>query len=316
MKMAKYPLLIITGPTAVGKTELSLKIAEKVRGEIISADSMQIYRFMDIGTAKASAEDRARIKHHMIDIINPDEKYSVAQYQKEVDRLIREISAKGSLPILVGGTGLYIRAVVQGFLFPEMEVNYQLRAELNEIARKHGSAYLHQKLAEIDPDQARKIHPNDLRRIIRGIEIYKETGHNMTYYLEKQKNAPPRYNTLKIGLIRDREELYSRINARVDQMIEEGLVEEINNIIKDGYKMSATALQGLGYKEIIGYLKNEYSLEEAKEILKRNTRHYAKKQITWFKAEKDIHWFNLTGLNTGEAYQEILCLIANWKKDI
>lgn len=314
--MAKYPLLIITGPTAVGKTELSLKIAEELQGEIISADSMQIYRYMDIGTAKASAEERKRVRHHMIDIINPDETYSVADYQQEADRLIREICARGSLPIMVGGTGLYIRAVIQGFLFPEMETNHQLRAELTEMARKYGNEYLHQKLAGIDPEHARKIHPNDLRRIIRAIEIFQETGHNMTYYLEKQKYTPPRYNTLKIGLIREREELYDRINKRVDLMIKKGLVEEVKNIIKAGFNMSATALQGLGYKEIIGYLKGDYPLEEAIRILKKNTRNYAKKQITWFNREKDLHWFNLTGKSDIKVYQEIMALISKWDRDL
>lgn len=314
--MAKYPLLIITGPTAVGKTELSLKIAEELQGEIISADSMQIYRYMDIGTAKASAEERKRVRHHMIDIINPDETYSVADYQQEADRLIREICARGSLPIMVGGTGLYIRAVIQGFLFPEMETNHQLRAELTEMARKYGNEYLHQKLAEIDPEHARKIHPNDLRRIIRAIEIFQETGHNMTYYLEKQKYTPPRYNTLKVGLIREREELYDRINKRVDLMIKKGLVEEVKNIIKAGFNMSATALQGLGYKEIIGYLKGDYPLEEAIRILKKNTRNYAKKQITWFNREKDLHWFNLTGKSDIKVYQEIMALISKWDRDL
>lgn len=314
--MAKYPLLIITGPTAVGKTELSLKIAEELQGEIISADSMQIYRYMDIGTAKASAEERKRVRHHMIDIINPDETYSVADYQQEADRLIREICARGSLPIMVGGTGLYIRAVIQGFLFPEMETNHQLRAELTEMARKYGNEYLHQKLAEFDPEHARKIHPNDMRRIIRAIEIFQETGHNMTYYLEKQKYTPPRYNTLKIGLIREREELYDRINKRVDLMIKKGLVEEVKNIIKAGFNMSATALQGLGYKEIIGYLKGDYPLEEAIRILKKNTRNYAKKQITWFNREKDLHWFNLTGKSDIKVYQEIMALISKWDRDL
>jgi len=314
--MVKYPLLVITGPTAVGKTELSLKLAEELHGEIISADSMQIYRYMDIGTAKATAEERKRIKHYMIDIINPDETYSLADYQKEADRLIREISARGYLPIMVGGTGLYIRAVVQGFLLPEMEVNHQLRAELREMASKHGNEYLHQKLAEIDPEHARKMHPNDLRRIIRAIEIFEETGRNMSYYLEKQKNTPPRYNTLKIGLNRNREELYERVNQRVDLMIKEGLVDEIKNIIKAGYNISTTALQGLGYKEIIGYLNGEYSLEEAINLLKKNTRNYAKRQITWFKREKDLHWFNLTGKSESKVYQEIMALISRWDRDL
>ena len=173
---------------------------------------------------------------------------------------------------MVGGTGLYIRAVIQGFLFPEMETNHQLRAELTEMARKYGNEYLHQKLAEIDPEHARKIHPNDLRRIIRAIEIFQETGHNMTYYLEKQKYTPPRYNTLKIGLIREREELYDRINKRVDLMIKKGLVEEVKNIIKAGFNMSATALQGLGYKEIIGYLKGDYPWKRRSESLKKHQK--------------------------------------------
>ncbi len=311
--MDRLPLLVITGPTAVGKTELSLRIAEKYNGEIISADSMQIYRYMDIGTAKVGLKERENIKHHLIDIINPDEEFSVAEYQKRVDILIPEILERKALPVLVGGTGLYIKAVVDGFLFPEMEKDEELRYSLERDADRYGSEYLHDRLKEIDPELAKKLHPNDRRRIIRAIEIYEKTGYNYSYYMRKQEERPSRYNTLKIGLIRDREELYSRINKRVDLMIEKGLVEEIKNLFELGYNLSITAFQGLGYKEIIGYLEQKYSLEEAVRILKKNTRNYAKRQISWFKREKDINWFNLSTLDGDMVYEKIIELIDKWQ---
>ena len=310
--MDRLPLLVITGPTAVGKTELSLKIAEKYRGEIISADSMQIYRYMDIGTAKVEPQERRNIKHHLIDIINPDEEFSVAEYQKRVDKLILEIRERKALPILVGGTGLYIKAVVDGFLFPEMKTDDGLRHRLEDEAASNGNEYLHDRLKEIDPELAEKLHPNDLRRIIRAIEVYEKTGYTYTYFMRKQEERPSRYNTLIVGLLRDREELYSRINKRVDLMIKKGLVEELNYLFSLGYSLSMTAFQGLGYKEIIGYLDKKYSLDEAVRILKRNTRHYAKRQITWFKREKDINWFNLSRVNQDIIYEEIIELINKW----
>lgn len=311
--MDKYPLLVITGPTAVGKTKLSLKIAERFNGEIISADSMQIYRYMDIGTAKLSLHERKNIRHYMLDIINPDEEFSVAEYQKRVNKLIPELIKRKSLPILVGGTGLYIKAVVEGFLFPEINRETGLRNKLEEEAAKFGNEHLHFKLKEVDPELAEKLHPNDLRRVIRGLEIYKETGHTQSYYQKKQEERPSRYNTLKIGLIRDREELYSRINKRVDLMLKSGLVEEIIELVNRGYNLSITSFQCLGYKEIIGFLKNEYSLEEATRILKRNTRRFAKRQISWFKREKDINWFNLSRKSQDRIYEEIIELISNWQ---
>lgn len=307
-----YPLLVILGPTAAGKTRLSLELAREVRGEIISADSMQIYRGMDIGTAKASLEKRRTIKHHLIDIVDPDQEFSVADFQKRVDRLIPQIIARGHLPMLVGGTGLYIKAVVEGFLFPEMESDPKLRKKLKQEAEEYGNQYLHNQLKEIDPELADKLHPNDLRRIIRGIEVYQQTGKTITYFKKKQAEKPSRYRALKIGLIRDREELYARINKRVDLMIEEGLVDEVKGLLKKGYDLSSTALQGLGYKEIIGYLKGEYDLNEAIRILKRNTRYFAKRQLTWFKRDPDIHWFNLSKLDQQEVYEGVLKLIDNF----
>ncbi len=312
--MDKYPLLVILGPTAVGKTELSLEIAEKIHGEIISADSMQIYREMNIGTAKASQAERTRIEHHLIDIVNPDQDFSVADYQERVDTLIPRIIEKECTPILIGGTGLYIKALIQGFLFPEMKTNTELRNKLEKEAEKYGNEYIHNKLKEIDIELANKLHPNDLRRVIRGIEVFNETGNTITYYKKKQEATPKRYNSLKIGLTRERESLYQRINHRIDIMIENGLVNEVKYLLDSGYDIGTTALQGLGYKEIIGYLNNEYSFEEAVRILKRDTRHFAKRQLTWFNRDKDIHWFNLSQKSTTAVYNEIMDLILEWSK--
>lgn len=311
--MEKYPLVVLLGPTAVGKTELSLKLAEEVQGEIISADSMQIYRKMDIGTAKVSKQEQQRVKHHLIDIIDPDEEFSVAQYQEMVDNLIPEIIARDKLPIMVGGTGLYIKAVVDGFLFPEMETDYQLREELQEIASKKGNNYLHEQLKKIDPELANNLHPNDLRRIIRGIEVYRKTGKTVSYFKKKQQEKPERYRTLKLGLTRDREELYTRIDIRVDKMIQEGLVNEVKDLLQQGYQLSSTALLGLGYKEIVGFLKGDYDLDKAVRLLKRNTRHFAKRQLTWFRREEDIHWFNLSKNSQEDVLKKAIALIKEWR---
>ncbi|MFW6281700.1 MAG: tRNA (adenosine(37)-N6)-dimethylallyltransferase MiaA [bacterium] len=310
--MDKYPLLVILGPTAVGKTDLSLEISKKYKGEIISADSMQIYRKMNIGTAKIKPNEMNNIKHHMIDIINPDEDFSVAEYQEMVDQLIPEIIKRGSLPIMVGGTGLYIKSVVQGFIFPDMDTDFKLRKKLEEQAEKFGNEYIHKKLRNIDPELAERLHPNDLRRIIRGIEIYKVTGHTTTYFKKKQEKFPPRYNTLKIGLKRDRQELYKRINQRVDIMIEQGLVDEVKELINFGYNTESTAFQGLGYKEIVSYFENECSLDEAVRILKRDTRHFAKRQLTWFRRDHEIKWINLTNKTKTNVIKEAKNKIEDW----
>lgn len=309
--MGRYPLLVILGPTAVGKTELSLKIAQETDGEIISADSMQIYKEMDIGTAKVSEIDQKSIKHHMIDILNPDFNFSVADYKEKVDKIIPEIIKRDHLPILAGGTGLYIKAVIDGFLFPDMNKDYELRKKLKEYADKYGNKYIHNKLKKIDPQLAENVHPNDIKRVIRGIEVYKQTGKTLTHYKKLQKKRPDRYNALKIGLKRNRQELYKRINKRVDIMLEKGLIEEVKKLLNNGYNISSTAMQGLGYKEIIGYLEGEYDLKEAIRILKRDTRRFAKRQISWFKRDPEIKWFNLSCENKMIVYKEILKLIYN-----
>ncbi len=304
----RYFLPVILGPTASGKTELSLKIAEKFNAEIISADSMQIYKDMNIGTAKVSTEIQNNIPHHMLDIVTPDREFSVADYQKKVDKLIPDIYRRKKIPLMVGGTGLYIKAVTEGFLLPEMDSNEKLKRKLRKLAKEKGNKFVHNKLAKIDPRLAEKLHPNDLRRVIRGIEIFVQTGKTKTFYTNKQKS--PRYRILKIGLYREREELYRRINRRVDKMIEKGLIEEVKYLCNN-YNLSKTARQALGYKEIISYLEGEIDPGEAVRIIKRDTRHYAKKQFTWFKRDKSINWFNLSQMEVVEVNEECISLIKN-----
>ena len=305
-----YPLLIILGPTAVGKTELSIRIARKINAEIISADSMQIYKDMDIGTAKASTEIREEIPHHLINEISPEKKFSVAEFQARVDQLIPKIIDRGNWPMMVGGTGLYINAVVDGFMLPEMEPDKELRSKLQKEAKEKGNEYVHDKLKEIDPDLAEKLHPNDLRRVIRGIEIYQKTGKTKTYYRKKQEKRPPRYNALKIGLTRKREELYQRINKRVDLMMEDGLLDEVKELLAN-YNPGKTARQALGYKELIKYLDREIELKEAIRLIKRDTRHLAKKQLTFFRRDDEINWFNLSECKKELVYQDVINNIEN-----
>ncbi len=298
-------LAVILGPTAVGKTELSLRIADSLKAEIISADSMQVYREMDIGTAKAGSSVRREIPHHMLDIISPEEEFSVAEYQKQVDKLIPEIYSREHLPLMVGGTGLYIRAVTEGFMLPDMDKDKKLREKLKQKASQNGNKAVHQKLAEIDPELAEKLHPNDLRRVIRGIEIYRQTGRTKTYFRKKQEDRPPRYKYIKFGLTRPREELYNRINKRVDKMMESGLEKEVR-FLYENYSLSKTALQAVGYKELIKYFTGDCDKEEAIRLIKRNTRHLAKKQLTWFKRDPDIIWFNVSQKDSSAIKDEII----------
>ena len=285
-----------------------MKLAEILNAEIISADSMQIYKEMNIGTAKISKKIREKIPHHMIDIIEPNKNFSVADYQEYIDNLIPEIINKGKVPLMVGGTGLYINAVVDGFMLPDMEPNHDLRKDLRQKANIHGNEYVHDILKEIDPPLAKKLHPNDLRRVIRGIEIYEITGKTKSYYKAKQENKKERYKTIKIGLKRDREELYQRINERVEKMVEKGLIEEVK-YLKNKYNLSKTAVQALGYKEIIAYLNDEYDIEEAKRIIKRDSRHYAKKQLSFFKRDEKINWFNLSNVKQTKILKKIFTLV-------
>lgn len=297
--MKKIPLMVIVGPTAVGKTALSLELAEKLDGEIISADSMQIYQGMDIGTAKPSAAEKARIRHHLIDVIPPTETFNVQDWITCAEEAIQDITRRGKAPIVSGGTGLYVNALIDGFLFPDTSADPELRRELEQRGRENPAA-LHKELADVDPETAERLHPNDIRRVVRALEVYHRTGEPISVLQKKASSSEPLYKLLYIGLTRDRQELYERINLRVDQMLEEGLIEEVRSL-KERYlderqedQAKLTALQALGYKEILWGLTGEKTMEEAVALLKRDTRRYAKRQLSWFKRDKRIRWFNLS----------------------
>lgn len=283
-------VVAIVGPTAVGKSKLAVALAQQLKGEIVSADSMQVYRYMDIGTAKIRPEEMGGVPHHLISIVDPMEKFSVAQYQELAHQKISEINARGNLPFLVGGTGLYIKAVIDDYNFSEPAGDAGVRGRLCNEVKKYGSVALHQRLREVDPRAAERIHPNDSRRIVRALEVYLTTGKPITVWEEERKNRSPRYNFIMIGLNIKRERLYKRIESRVDQMLEEGLVAEVKNLLDRG--LSNVAKQALGYKEIIDYLDGRCSLAESVRRIKRETRRYAKRQLTWFRNDPRVVWFN------------------------
>ncbi len=290
--MTKDNLIVLLGPTAVGKTELSLNIAENFKGEIVSSDSMQIYKYMDIGSAKASKDEMDRVRHHMIDIVYPDEEFSVSDYKNQAKAIIRDINKRDMYPLVTGGTGLYINSLVYDLNFTKVEANYELREELEKEALEFGNEYAHNKLREIDPESASKIHPNDLKRVIRALEIYRESGQTMTDFNKDFRRENQDYNLAMIGLTMDREKLYNRINQRVDLMMENGLLDEVKSIMDMGYSKDLVALQGIGYKELILYLEGQCSLEESVELIKKKSRNYAKRQLTWFRRDERIIWFN------------------------
>lgn len=286
-------LLVLLGPTAVGKTKISLEIAKRFDCEIISGDSMQVYRGMDIGTAKVTQQERAVVRHHMVDIRDPNEPFSVAEFQEQTRRLIDELNAAGKLPFIVGGTGLYIESVCYGYRFSEGGSDEAYRDELKRYAERYGSASLHGRLRSIDPDSADKIHPNDQRRIIRALEVFRLTGQPLSAHLRGQNKQSP-YQLCLIGLTMDRNILYKRIEDRIDMMMREGLVEEVRALLERGCTRDMVSMQGLGYKEIAGFLAGEYTLDEAVKLLKRNTRRFAKRQLSWFRHMKEIEWVDVT----------------------
>jgi len=290
----RYDLLVLLGPTAVGKTAYSIPIALAHDAEIISGDSMQVYRGMDIGTAKPSPEDRARVPHHLIDIVDPWEPFSVADFQARAREAVERIAVRGRLPMLVGGTGLYIEAFCYDYRFPETAgPDPALRERLRREAAELGVKALHDRLKRIDPDSAARIHENDVRRIVRALEIFEATGRTMSEWLRGQKRESP-YRLCLIGLTMDRAELYRRIGERVDAMVRAGLVDEVRRLLDAGCTPDMTAMQALGYKEIVEYLEGRTSFEEAVETLKRNTRRFAKRQWSWFRHMKDVHWIDVT----------------------
>jgi len=285
----------IVGPTATGKSKVAVEVADILDGEIVSVDSMQVYIGLDIGTAKIKKEERFAksgkyIEHHMIDIVTPDINYNVADFQKEAVKIIKDIHSRGKLPILVGGTGLYYNAVVYGYEFPRDSFDEDMRLELIKEAEEKGSMHLYKKLVSADPKAAEKIHPNDTKRIIRALEYFYLTGKRISDSAGKNKAC---YRTASVGLYMERSKLYSAIEKRVDKMIEEGLIEEVRDLVNKGYKTDSNWAQGLGYKHVLGFLEGKYDINTCIELIKRETRNYAKRQLTWFKRDKNIVWFNV-----------------------
>lgn len=294
----KQPLIILTGPTAVGKTALSIRLAKALDGEIVSADSMQVYRHMDIGSAKITAQEMEGVPHHLIDVLDPWEEFNVAAFQKMALQALEGIYARGHLPIITGGTGFYIQALLYGVEFEEDPEDSPVRRELYDLARREGESapqVLHAMLAQVDPESASAIHPNNVKRVIRAIEYFRLTGTPISRHNAAMRKKEADYHFLYYVLTMDRERLYGRIDKRVDQMLSQGLVEEVSRLRTMGCCRGQTAMQGLGYKEILDYLDGKCSLDEAVYVLKRDTRHFAKRQLTWFKRERDVRWLNLDG---------------------
>lgn len=287
----KRPLIVLTGPTAVGKTKLSISLAKAINGEIISADSMQVYQKMDIGTAKISREEMQGVKHYLIDEFSPEEEFNVVKFKEYALKYMEEIYAARKVPIIVGGTGFYIQALLYDIQFDQNEEgDHSYRGQLEELASEKGATYLHNMLREIDPKSAEAIHANNVKRVIRAIEFYHQNGYPISEHNEEQRQNESPYNYAYFVLNHERSILYNRIDQRVDLMLEQGLVKEVQELYDEGYDLSLVSMQGLGYKEIISYFEGEISLEEAIYRIKRDTRHFAKRQITWFKRERDVIW--------------------------
>jgi len=296
----KGPVAIV-GPTASSKTKAAYELAKRIGAEIISADSMAVYRGLDIGTAKPGRKERAEVPFHMIDLVDPDEPFTVADFQERAVKVIDEVLARRQVPLLVGGTGLYVRAAIDGLNIPGRGADAELRARLSRLADEKGNAYLHAELARVDAAAAARIHPNNRKRIIRAIEVYKQTGVPMSVAAERTKPAAPRYpDAIQFGLTLDRATLYRRIEERVDEQIRAGLVEEVKALLDKAYDVGLPALQGLGYKEIAAYLKGRCDLQTAVSVMKRNTRRFAKRQYTWFRADPRVEWIEVDSLSPSE----------------
>lgn len=286
----KKPLIVLTGPTAVGKTKLSIALAKAVNGEIISADSMQVYRYMDVGSAKITPDEMDGVPHHLVDVLEPTEDFNIVLFQQLAKKSMEEIYSKGRIPILVGGTGFYIQAITRDIDFTQSEQDDSYRKELEALAAEKGSSFLHDMLASVDPKSAEDIHENNVKRVIRALEFYKQNGTRISEHNEEQKEHVSPYNLAYFVLNAPRPLLYERIDARVDEMLKNGLVEEVKNLQRMGCHREMVSMQGLGYKEILSWLGGEYPYEEAIRILKRDTRHFAKRQLTWFHREGEVTW--------------------------
>ena len=304
--MNEKRILVIAGPTAVGKTEYAIEAARAFNGEIVSCDSMQLYKYMDIGSAKPSQAERSQAVHHMIDFLDPREEFSVARYQEIARRTIDEILSRGKLPVISGGTGLYLNSILYDMDFAGASGNPGLREELKAKAAAEGPESLHRMLSELDPDAAERIHPNNVKKVIRAIERL-EAGEGRVRPFDGNISENPDYDPLMVCLTRDREELYDRINRRVDALVEAGLIDEVKKLTGMGLTAEDISMKGIGYKEIIGFLKGEYDLFDAKELIMKNTRHYAKRQYTWLKRYDFVKWIEITkGETVGGVVDRIL----------
>lgn len=289
-------IIIIAGPTASGKTKLSVDLAKAINGEIISADSMQIYKGMDIGTAKIRKSEMDGIVHYLVDDIEPDERYTVSDFKTRAEEYIEDIIRRGKVPIIVGGTGLYINSILYELNMKNGETNFEIRNKLEELAKTKGNVFMHEKLKKIDPISSERIHPNNVKRVIRAIEVFETTGKLFSDQYDFRK-LNDKYNPIYFCLTMDRKKLYNRINMRIDMMLEEGLIEEVKTLINNGFDIKLPSMQGLGYKEIISYLNDEITLEEAIYLLKRDTRRFAKRQLTWFRREELVNWIDKDKFN-------------------
>ncbi len=309
----KKPLVILTGPTAVGKTALSIKLASEIGGEIISADSMQVYRQMDIGSAKIKPEEMGGIPHHLIDILEPEEEFNVCLFEKLALEAIEQIYERGHIPVVVGGTGFYIQALLYQIDFTEEETDTAFRDKLWRLGEEKGNHYLHELLRKVDPESAEEIHENNRKRVIRALEFYENSGKPISTHNKEQRQKTSAYNSCYFVLTDDRKKLYERIESRVDQMLSKGLVDEVRTLKEQGCNASMVSMQGLGYKEILEYLDGRCSLLEAVEKIKKETRHFAKRQLTWFRREKDVIWLDKQAF----AYDEdavLSCILENLRK--
>lgn len=304
----KVPLLVLAGPTAVGKSAVALKLAEKLRTDIISADSAQVYRHLDVGTAKPSPEEQKMVKHHLIDIVNPDQNYSAADYQRDADIIIRQLKQEGKLAFVVGGTGLYIKALIYQYAFGSNGASRELRAEYADQARTEGLDQLYSRLRSVDPVAASKIHPNDQRRIIRALEVYAVEGKPISDQVCRtgQKESP--YETVIFGLKMERDLLYRRIDERVNEMIKKGFLDEVRKLYENGYREQAPGMQVLGYRQLLIYLQGGSNWEETIAEIKKQTRNLAKRQMTWFRGDNNIKWIDINDQSSVDNISENICL--------
>ena len=286
----KQPLIILTGPTASGKTAFSVELAKRIGGEIISADSMQVYRYMDVGSAKVTKEEMDGVHHHLIDVLDPQDAFNVVVFQNMAKRAMEKIYENGHIPIVAGGTGFYIQALLNDIDFTENDGDMEYRQQLEELAASQGAEVLHERLRQVDPASAEAIHANNVKRVIRALEFYEKTGKRISEHNEEERKKESPYQFAYYVLNMERAKLYERIDQRVDKMLEDGLVAEVEKLKSMGCTRDMVSMQGLGYKEILDYLGGECSLDEAVYILKRDTRHFAKRQLTWFKREKEVTW--------------------------